>query len=376
MSINTAEPAPRIRPTRDTQRAAAVRVVSELTELCTNLQPGTKLPSHTELMASLAASERTILSALEQIRRDGWIVRRPGAGTFVAERPASLREPVAESSTDTSTLTVICRPDNSYFARCAEMLHQHAEAMGLSVICRFLAPSTPVSLEQIVSIPSPLGYILIGWDLLPLAKSLQDAGHRVIALTAPALGEWQEVPCVHADNEQGGYLAAKHLIDLGHERIAFAMVDTHPERSIRWTGHCFATREAQRAGKQIVSSTLLRSTVEGWRECLNDAAEFFQQPDAPTGLVVWNDREAVKLLTILLRAGVRVPEDVSIVGYDNLPVGETVSPALTTIDQALGQQIRMSLRLLMQDNAPSSSHTVVVTPALVMRSSTASLTDH
>ena len=70
-------------------------------------------------------------------------------------------------------------------------------------------------------------------------------------------------------------------------------------------------------------------------------------------MVVWNDHEAVRLATVLSRAGVRVPEQVSLVGYDNLPESSLIYPLLTTIDQAIGQQLRLALRLLTQPVPPA-----------------------
>ena len=74
---------------------------------------------------------------------------------------------------------------------------------------------------------------------------------------------------------------------------------------------------------------------------------------------------------MLSRAGVRVPEQVSLVGYDNLPESSLIYPQLTTIDQAIGQQLRLALRLLTHPVPPPPSQTVLVTPTLIPRGSSA-----
>ena len=76
------------------------------------------------------------------------------------------------------------------------------------------------------------------------------------------------------------------------------------------------------------------------------------------------------LLALLLSAGVRVPEDVSIVGYDNLPEGSRVYPQLTTVDQGIERQMRLALRMLTQTN-PLAAGRTLVTPTLLARRSTA-----
>jgi len=94
-------------------------------------------------------------------------------------------------------------------------------------------------------------------------------------------------------------------------------------------------------------------------------------PGAPTGITVWNDHEAAKLLAILTRAGIRVPEEVSLIGYDNVPESNRVYPALTTIDAGIPQLIRVAVDMLTGAVPPQRSRSVMVLPTLVVRDSTA-----
>jgi LacI family transcriptional regulator len=77
------------------------------------------------------------------------------------------------------------------------------------------------------------------------------------------------------------------------------------------------------------------------------------------------------MLTLLQRAGLRVPEDISLIGYDNLTRSAAVYPPLTTIDGALDQQIQAALRLLTQTDPPSKTRSIIVLPTLIRRESTA-----
>jgi LacI family transcriptional regulator len=116
---------------------------------------------------------------------------------------------------------------------------------------------------------------------------------------------------------------------------------------------------------------LFLDEVESWKQSPEEAQQYFKRADAPTGIAVWNDHEAVGVLSALSRAGIRVPDHVSLVGYDDLPEGRRVHPPLTTVDSAVEQQLQAALDILTGDAPPSSTHTVVVLPALIKRESCA-----
>jgi LacI family transcriptional regulator len=210
-----------------------------------------------------------------------------------------------------------------------------------------------------------------------LAERLQDAGHRVVCVGTPPTNNAIEVPIVFGDQEQGGYLAVKHLLDLGHRRIAFQFLGDYPTLR-RWAGCQHAIEEAKANGiglqtevLDVIESGDCFGQIGPW--CKDDQAvqEYFASPTAPTAIVSWNDDFAVKLLTRLQSAGIRVPTDVSLIGYDNLARSAAVHPALTTIDGAFDQQIRAALRLLSQPEAPVRNQSIIVLPTLINRESTA-----
>lgn len=362
MSISSQTP-PRLRSLPD--------VILALDALCGELRPGDRVPTHTELMRRLRASERMVLRALEELQRSGRVVRRNGVGTFVTDAPAARRRApiVPHCLAEGGTVVAISTPDHSFFDRCVSQLFQHADAAGLALLCRVLDERTP--LEPLPpAAGGPVGYLAFSYRLAPLALRLQRAGCRVVLVGAPPAGDVPEVPCVYGDHEQGGYLATRHLLDLGHRRIAFQGHLDLP-RTLRWRGYQRALREAERAGATVQSESLSPVEFGAWERDPSLAASRLRQPEGPTGLVAWNDHEAVRLLGVLARAQVKVPQDVSLVGYDDLPEGKLVHPALTTVDQGMGQQLRAALDLLTAPVAPSPSRTMITLPALIERQSTA-----
>jgi GntR family transcriptional regulator of arabinose operon len=348
-----------------------------LREMAARMQPGERFPSQTELMRRYEVSDRTVLRSLEDLRQMGWIVRRHGVGTFVADPKASAGNGAPTAPTmpvQTQTIAALSTSFAAYYSHCIGLLSGLAEDRKLSFVCHHAR--FPVQFEDALPLESlnPLGFVLFSYSLLPVARKLQERGHRVVVFGSPPADASPDVPCVYGDQEQGGYLATKHLIDLGHRRIAFAY---HEERypqplkeRLRWRGHERALNEATLAGIDVSASTIPPTQFSVLRDDPTEAKAFFCRPYAPTGLVCWNDSEVLLLLKVLHRAGVRVPEDVSIIGYDALPDGELALPALSTIEPFVAHQLRAALDLLTRPTPPVSTQLMVFQPALLLRETT------
>lgn len=345
-------------------------VLPALEAFCDALPSGERIPTHTELMRRFNASERAVRWALDELRRDGRIIRRQGAGTFLADRrPIASETPIP---TNNRTIVAVALPDRSFFDRCVDLLYRQADAADLTLLLRPVDPRV----EAAIPMPTPtapdqpLGYLFFSYRHFGrLARQAADSGARVVVVGAPHADQTPAVPCVYGDHNQGAYLATKHLIDIGHRRIAF-IGDEMSVRTYRWHGHQRALHEAARQNEPIVSRQLDLGIIGRWGSRPEDAAAYFSDPDAPTGMVVWNDHEAVQLISVLTRAGLRVPEDISVVGYDALPEGEVLHPRLTTVDHGIGPQLQAAIDLLTRPIPPPPSHSVVVLPTLVVREST------
>ncbi len=353
------------------------RALLQLEELCSTLQPGDRIPALPELMRRFQASERAILRSLDELQRQGRIIRRHGSGTYIADSPPV--PPAAAFSTTIAQQSIVAvrTPDNSYFDRCVDLLFGHSDALGLPLICRIVSTSASVEVADSL-VPSGaeahLSFVLFRYHLAPLAKRLQEKGCRVVIVGAPLADVTPEVPCVYGDHQEGGYLATRHLLDLGHCRIAYHTMDENYHRTLRWRGHQRAIEEVERrSGGKIAASVLDDAEMLAWRTDPARAQAFFRSSDAPTAIVAWNDHEAARLVIALRAAGIRVPDDVSVMGYDNLPEGQLVQPLLSTIDHSMDWQLRTALDLLRRPALPTPSHTMTVLPTLVPRGSTARL---
>ena len=133
------------------------------------------------------------------------------------------------------------------------------------------------------------------------------------------------------DNENGGYQAAKHLADLGRRNIAYLGSTSRrsPEHDARHAGYLRALGESGIDANPALKFAADNSEHQGQRaaEQLLESGESFDAIFASTDLI------AIGAMRALRDAGVRIPEDVSVVGFDDMPLAAYVSPALTTVRQ-------------------------------------------
>ncbi|MCC6498327.1 MAG: LacI family DNA-binding transcriptional regulator [Propionibacteriaceae bacterium] len=174
---------------------------------------------------------------------------------------------------------------------------------------------------------------------------------------------------VEADNIGGARAATQHLIDLGHRRIAHIRGRSDlVSAELREQGY----RQALEAAGIAFDPDLVR--VGGYRaaETTDVARELLGRPDRPTAVFSANDLSAIRVIEIAHELGLRVPEDVSVVGFDNVPEAANAVPALTTVAQPLHQMGAEAVRLLLGLLAGGTSEVHLLLPAtLVVRASTA-----
>ncbi len=137
-----------------------------------------------------------------------------------------------------------------------------------------------------------------------------------------------EIPNISIDLEGGGLLATNHLIGLGHKRIAY--ITEHDDRKHgKYVGYA---RALQEAGLDVRDQWIAtgRNTMAGGADAMVKLLERTGS-DRPTAIVAYNDLMAIGALRVLKEAGIRVPEDFAVVGFDGTAFGAYTNPALTTI---------------------------------------------
>jgi DNA-binding LacI/PurR family transcriptional regulator len=165
----------------------------------------------------------------------------------------------------------------------------------------------------------------------------------------------------------GAGVAVDHLVALGHRHIAHIDGGTGAGAAQRLGGFLEAmARHGLKSSATVVPGSF---TEEGGRE---GVTAVLREGDGVTGILVGNDLAAVGALDALRQRGLRVPEDVSLVGYDNIALAGLGHINLTTIDQPRREMGVTAVRLLLErreEDRRTARH-LVVPPSLVVRGST------
>ncbi|MDG4770029.1 LacI family DNA-binding transcriptional regulator [Solwaraspora sp. WMMD792] len=141
-----------------------------------------------------------------------------------------------------------------------------------------------------------------------------------------------DVPFVGATNWAGGRSATRHLIEQGHRRIAMI---AGPERVLCCRARLDGYRSAIDAAGLPAQPDLIVHAGLNREDGEAAARELLGRPDRPTAVFACNDLQALGVYQAARKAGLRIPSDLSVVGFDDLPLAELVDPPLTTIHQPL-----------------------------------------
>src|SRR6266542_1835149 len=163
-----------------------------------------------------------------------------------------------------------------------------------------------------------------------------------------------EADLVMTDNLKGGYEATKHLIETGRQRIGFIGVSLTKNVALRrFQGYLEALEEhgLPVAEELIVGPRGVNDQMPGYSteeigyEGMN---RLLSLKERPTAIFARNDFTAVGALNAIKQAGLRVPEDIAVVGYDDIPLASHVAPTLTTVRQPTREQGRLAATFLLR----------------------------
>lgn len=328
-------------------------------------KPGDRLPGYGEAQARYATTKNTLEKAHRQLEKDGLIRRVNGLGVFVAEpRKRPLTGMIGVVHVPTPPRGQHTREgQNSYQAHLMQGIKDEAHHAGMEVLLLNSRPSA-------------------GWERVDGVLGHGDAARyiRAMGLDIPAVSMMHVVeggPSVVANDRAGARLATEHLLSLGHRRIAY-LLDLSPGNPLskeRLAGYQNALRAARIKPKREWIGVL-----ENWGTMLlrghNSMSRWLENGWHETGctaLLVQNDRAAIGAMETLREAGLKVPRDISVVGFDSTDECEIVRPALTSVHVPLedigARAANMLLRLIQEETVETEPMMLPV--ELQVRESTA-----
>ncbi|MEU0674668.1 substrate-binding domain-containing protein [Streptomyces sp. NPDC006172] len=256
------------------------------------------------------------------------------------------------------------------YAATLQGLEEASRAEGYTLGVRLLTPEDDLDRTVASAADAGGGLVVIGFDRLGAAALDRVPAHVPCAavVEAPAPGDKPGRPAVWADDREAARTATEHLLELGHETVHYVAIPA-------------STGARRSAGPR----------AEGWRQALESAGVVAPDPvgkgwDAPSGyeagkrlardpdvtaVLCGNDDLALGVLRALHHAGRRVPEDVSVIGFDDAPHSAFLTPSLTTVRmdfQGLGRTAFGLLRTQLDTDAERTPP-VLAEPSLIVRES-------
>ena len=209
--------------------------------------------------------------------------------------------------------------------------------------------------------------------VIVLTGRLSDQALRAYAKALPVVvtgRSLRSAPGLYAlnfDNFEGARLATQHLLDLGHRRIAFIAGDpAHPDANERHRGYCAALESAG-----IACDPALVVPGDYQEESGRRAIEQLLDQRRPfTAVFAANDQMALGAALGLYRRSMRVPNDISLIGFDDLQASAYALPPLTTVHHPAGEIGRLAAAAMLQLLRGEKPHVVVPAPSVIVREST------
>lgn len=337
-------------------------------------QPHQKISSESELMKEFDVSRHTVRLAIGDLVTEGWLYRKQGAGTFCAEWIKS------SATKHNKIIAIVATYISDYiFPSIIRGAEKYLSENGYQVSL-FSTDNNHLNEKKILEkiITQDFAGIIFEPTKSAIANpninyylNIESKGIPYIMIHAyyEELEPWS----ITVDDEKGGYLQAEHLIKLGHRNIAgfFKTDDLQGKR--RMKGYI----KAHRANNVPINPNHLitYSSVNKEKKPAIELKQLLQSIDPPSAIVCYNDELAVLLLEVLQKEKLRVPEDISIVGFDDAHFSR--ASRLTTIKHPQSEMGKEAAKMILQlvENRYKSSdekgiESIVYEPELIVRNST------
>ena len=318
-----------MRINQDSPVSIYVQLVQQFREniLSGEWEPGTRLPSEIELARQHNISRGTVRRAMMELVNAQLIERVPGKGTYVVEPKVTAQAligVVLPYNHDTLALDMLKGVEQAVKLRGYFTIYSgtndnpHIEAQDVQAMReRGVAGLVIFPPSDVTTDPTILQMHNEGFPFVLIDRYLIDVSTSYVV----------------ADNETGGYLATRHLIDLGHTRIGFATPASQKTTSVRDRFHGY--RRALTEAGVAYDDDLHYQYGSLMQTDYDDAplVSYLTHPRRPSAIFAMTDLLALRLLDVARRHHIDVPGDLSIIGFDDLPQASVAAVPLTTIAQ-------------------------------------------
>jgi DNA-binding LacI/PurR family transcriptional regulator len=328
------------------------------------LKPGDRLPSYSAMVAEHGVSTVTVDRIYNFLEQEGLIVREQGRGTFVAQpKTEVLKSGIALYAPLPNTENA----GTAYWTELSAGIREVLQAEGQKfTVLDTLGPDVAEHCD---------GLLLMSFTPLSEIRRYTPPSFPVVALVIPH----EEMTSVLSDDIDGVRQSVEYLLALGHKRIAY-LSDGSDGVLANWRLDSYRAT-IQAAGIEALDSwvhlgapdTIIPNYLVWGRETMNRWLQEDWHEQGCTALVTQNDEMAVGAMQALQEAGIRIPEQVAVIGFDSTIWCDFVAPTLTSVEIPLRAMGRRATELLMQqirgEREADNTETVLLPTKLVVRQS-------
>jgi len=339
------------------------------------ISPGDKLPSENQLSAQYKVSRQTVRTALSILENAGYVYAQHGRGTFCSE--------LVHRSRSSKNIAVVTTYLSDYiFPRVIQGIDTALTREGYSIILKNTRNSRSLEakcLEELLQKDID-GIIIepsksqIYCKHLNLYEKLDEYKIPYVFIQGCFL-RMQDKPQVLMNDCKGGYMITRYLIDQGHKNIAGVFKADDIQGQNRHKGYCLALQDA---GLRYEPDKVIWFHTEDRKvHPYESIYRMIKRGDAIDSVVCYNDQIAMKVIQALNDAGKRVPEDISVTGYDNSLMKNSNGITLTTIvhpQEKLGEMAAELLLGLIQNGEEfTGERKILIEPEIVVGNSCRSI---
>lgn len=261
--------------------------------------------------------------------------------------------------------------ENPIYAKYLKHIENHGQELGYSIVMCSTENNPDKEARHIALMRQKRvdGFIIASkFSNVTLLEELIDEGFPV-SLFAHERSEFS-IDSVTGDDYVGGYLATKHLLSLGHKKIAIIAEESFSGRE-RISGY----RQALIDEGVELDETLIQIGASSIESAKTLAGELLDRNKRPTAIFGYNDLTAIGAMMAAKERSIPIPDELSVIGYDNTSLCTIVEPPLSTIDMPVEELGRKVIDLLVGkiEGTEKTKQRIRVLPTLVKRQSTASL---
>lgn len=310
------------------------KVKRDLKELIENgeYKVGTKLPTESELMKKFSVSRYTIRRAAGELESEHYIYRIQGGGMYVDDWKKQRK-----SGIKTKAIGVITTHLADYiFPRIISGMDRFLTETGYSIMLSNTHNDPAAEREAIERMmDNQVSGLIIepSQSALPthnssIYKKIKESGVPALFINAhfPEI----DIPYLEVNDMKAEEDMTNHLLKLGHQKILGMFQVDDLQGANRLKG--FLNAYMQHPDISYMSQTIMYQSRQDMNPIYKKAVAMLEGEDSPTAIVCYNDDLAIQMMNVIRSIDLEIPQDVSIVGFDDFIMGHYVSPKLTTIE--------------------------------------------